>query len=199
VYKESVFPITSSSSRGYFDVVASRANTGLTKNRAAPSDDFYSCLETLPIGDELALKGGKYRLSYIGNEERIEGVTLVASGTGISPALQVLRNVLPDSDSTVSDVEFLWINENPHDFVCNSDVDSLEFRYIEKLFISKVVEKDLFGLNMAKNDQGLGSFSPYKPGRIAVICAPDDFISKTRNLLLTIGYPSESILSIPIQ
>jgi len=197
VYKDSFFPITSSASRGYFDIILSRTTSSLTKNRGNSADDFNACLESLPIGDELAFKGGRYRLNYIGNEEHVDAVTLVAAGTGIAPALQVLRNVLPDQDSTVGDVEFLWINENNQDFVCNSDVDALEFRYIDKLFISKVVEKDLFGLNMAKSDQVLGSFSPYKSGRIAIICAPDYFISKTRNLLLTIGYPSESILCIP--
>lgn len=190
VFKESFYPVTSRYTRGYFDVILRREREN--------ADSFATSLSSLPIGDELAFKGGKYRLNYMGTEDRINAVTLVASGLGIAPALQVLRSVLPDRDSTVADVEFLWLNENKNDFICNDDVESLEYRYIEKLFVGRIIEKDLFGMNMSKNDEVLGSISPYEPGRIAVICAPDYLISKTRNLLLSIGYPSESILPLSI-
>jgi hypothetical protein len=38
--------------------------------------------------------------------------------------------------------------------------------------------------------------SPFKKGRIAVICAQDFIATKARKLFLDIGYPMENILTI---
>ena len=110
----------------------------------------------------------------------------------------MLRGVLPGKDTTVREAEVLWINEEKADFVCNKEVESLEYRYIEKLFVSRVIQADLFGMDIGKNEKVLESLSPYEEGRIAVVCGPDYVVSRARNIFLDLGYPSENILSVVI-
>jgi len=121
VYKESVFPISGSKPRGYFDIILKREKEG--------DDSFSKALDSIPLGDELAFKAGKYRLKYTGEDGNINSVTLVASGLGIAPAIQIIRGILPDRQSTVDDMELLWVNEDEKDFICTEDVESLEVIY----------------------------------------------------------------------
>jgi len=50
----------------------------------------------------------------------------INSRLGIAPAVQIARGVLLDRQSTVEDMELLWVNEDEKDFVCSEDVESLE-------------------------------------------------------------------------
>lgn len=188
VLKESFFPVSSSNARGYFDVLVRRG--------ASESTAFTKTLETLALGDELAFKGGRYRLNYLGQDDPISSMTVVASGLGVSPTLQILRGILSDRDSTVDDIELLWLNENSEDFVCESEVESLELRHIEKLVVTRVIEGDIYGRDLLKNEQVQDSVSPYEEGRVAIICTPDYIASTLRTLFQDLGYPAENILTI---
>ena len=126
VFKESVFPISGPKPRGYFDILLKRAKEG--------DDSFSKALDSIPLGDELAFKGGKYRLKYTGGDSSISAVTLVASGLGIAPAIQIVRGILPDRESTVDDMELLWVNEDEKDFICTEDVESLEVNFCHTYF-----------------------------------------------------------------
>jgi len=189
VLKESFFPVSSHSARGYFDILL---------RRGEETTPFARTLETLALGDELAFKAGRYRLNYLGPDEEITTMSLVASGLGIAPTLQILRGILPDRDSTVEDTELLWINEDKEDFVCENDVDLLELRHIEKLLVTRVVEKDLYGRDLIRNEQVRKSISPYEPGRVAVLCAPDYVVSNLQMLYADLGYPPEAVLVVSV-
>ena len=167
VYKESFFPVSDPSIKGYFDIIV--------KNDKDPIDNFANAINNLELGDELAFKAGKYRLNYAGADERIDSLALVASGSGIEPVLGVLRGILRDRDSTVEDIELLWLNEKKTDYVLNDDVQALEYRHVEKLFVSRVIQRDLYGANILKSREVADSVSPYEEGRLAIICGPGSY------------------------
>jgi len=148
------------------------------------------------LGDEIAFKTGKNKLNYIGNDDTITHITLVASGMGIVPSIQILRGIFTDTDSTVENVDLLWINEDKSDFFCNREVEQLEFRYFERLVVNRVLESDLYGADLSKIDAVVSQFSPYDAGSIAIVCGPDYVISKTRNLFYEMDYPTVNIMSI---
>jgi len=180
--------VSSPKARGYFDILVRRGGSD-------PST-FVRSLETLALGDELAFKGGRYRLNYLGQDDPISSMTVVTSGLGIAPSLQMLRGILTDRDSTVDDIELLWLNESKGDFVCEDEVESLELRHIEKVVVTRVVENDIYGRDLLKNAQIQEAVSPYEEGRVAVICAPDYVASTLRTLFQELGYPQENILAI---
>ena len=71
-----------------------------------------------------------------------------ASQLGIAPALQILRGVLGDKRGSV-EMELLWLNENERDFVCEEEIEELEYKHIEKLAVSRMVE-DLYAAGFAR-------------------------------------------------
>lgn len=153
-------------------------------------------LRELKQGDEIAFKGGGYRLRYEGKDDPISFISLFASGPGISTALQTLRGVLPEGDSTVVDTELLWINEDLDEYVCDKDVEALEYKYIEKCSVTRIVQRDLYGNDISKNRQVLEAVADYKKGSIAVVCAPAYLISRARHLYSEKGYPHDNIITI---
>ena len=64
VIKESFFPISLPSAKGYFEVLAKRTG-GSTSSSSSSYGKFVKVLDTLEDGDELAFKGGPYRLKYV--------------------------------------------------------------------------------------------------------------------------------------
>ena len=90
----------------------------------------------------------------------------------------------------------MWVNEDKSDFVCDSDVEKLENRYIEKFTLSRVIESDLYGPGLSRRQDLKNCFPPYKKGRLGVIIAPEYVIAKARNMLKDLGYPVEEIVTI---
>lgn len=191
VLKETFFPITTASTRGYFDIVLRRGTLG-----DAAGDRFARCLDSLALGEELAIKSGRYRMNYQGEDDPIQSVSMVASGLGITPSLQMLRSLLPGRDSAIEEIELAWVNEDKADFICSKEVESFEYRYIDKFYVSRIVQGDLYGFDVSKNTKVRKALSPYEPGRLGVICGPDYVVSRIRALFEEMGYPSENILSV---
>jgi ferredoxin-NADP reductase len=191
ILKSSFYPISKRSDRGYFEVLVDRAHS------TVEASSFNHNLDTLALGDEIAFKGGRHRLNYMGAES-IYGISVAASHLGIAPALSLLRGVLGDRRSAVEDSELLWLNEDEEDFVCGEDVEALEYRHIEKLAVSRIVEEDLYASAFAKSEAIQEAIMPYDEGRLGVICAPDYIVPGLRKLFQDLGYPSDNILTVPI-
>lgn len=191
VLKESFFPVSQSMTKGYFEILVSSDET-------SSSHRFARTLKDLDRGDELAFKGGNYRLRYEGKDDPITFISFLASGLGISAALQTLRGVLPEGDSTVVDTELLWINEDMDDYVCDKDVESLEFKFIERCAVTRIVQRDLYGSDISRNKRVLEAVASYERGRIAVICAPSYLVSKAKQLYVDKGYPHDNIIAIGV-
>ena len=88
------------------------------------------------------------------------------------------------------------MNSDSKDFVCDKDVAALEKKYEKKLFVTRVNENKLFEQDFTQKDAILGALSAYEAGRIAVICGSNDVIVKVKDLLLNVGYPAYSVVTI---
>ena len=190
VFKEPFFAISGPFTEGYFDVVTKR------ERENGSNEKLTKVLDTLALGDEVAFKIGKNKLNYVGSDDTINRISIVASGMGIVPAMQILRGVLPDSESTVEAIDLLWINEDKSEFFCNRDVEKLEYRYFERLSVTRILESDLYGRDLSKVDEITREFFLYEPGTIAIICGPDYVISKTRSLFYEMEYPTMNVMSV---
>ena len=87
ILKENFFPISASSLRGSYEILV-RRNTG-----GGSYDKFVRSLDGLEQGDEIAFKGGPYRLNYEGTDDPIKFVTVVSAGVGIAPSIQILNGI----------------------------------------------------------------------------------------------------------
>lgn len=179
--KRSFFPVSNTNAKGYFEVIS-------TSEIIDYDDDFVASLEDLNDGDELAVKSGKYQLNYKGPDDPILGITIICSGNGIASALSLIRAILPDLESTVEDIELLWLNYNKNGFILNSVIENLELRYGERFFVTRVIDKDTENPDSAINEQVQEAISSYSTGRIAVIATPTTVVQKSMDLLEDMGF-----------
>lgn len=191
VFKEPFFPVSSLDAQGYFDIIARR-----DRESSSSADKFTKALDTLALQDEIAFKTGRNKLNYIGNDDTITQISIVASSMGIVPVIQIIRGILSDPESSVESVDLLWINEDKGDFFCNREIEKLEYRYFERLAINRVLETDLYGRDLSKVSEVMDQFSDYEPGKVAIVSGPDFLISKARNLYYEMEYPTVNIMSI---
>jgi len=84
------------------------------------------------------------------------------------------------------------------DFVCEQQMASIESRFKDKVFVTKVLKEDLFDsdVELSKEVDILGGISAYEPGRIVVLAGSKPLIDKFTSFLSLVGYSRESILSI---
>jgi len=75
---------------------------------------------------------------------------------------------------------------------------SIESRFKDKLFVTKVLKEDLFDsdVELSKEDDILGGISAYEEGRIVVLAGSKQLISQFTSFLSLVGYPDEAILPI---
>ena len=193
VLKENFFPF--SFSKGTFDVLGASASNNI--------------LEQLDIDDEIAFKKSKVQLKYIveddgetrrgDNVSPVDSVSIITSGQGVAPTLQIVNRILTDPDSAVESIDVLWINEKKEDFVLNDAMEDLEDKFTEKLFIARVVDRQFADPDSQVNDKLREAMVPYRNGRMAMVIIPETMQSKSCRMLESLGYPLDtSVLAITV-
>eukprot|EP01036_Dinobryon_divergens_P022711 gene22711-30994_t len=213
VLKEGCFPV--SWSAGQFQIAV--RNPPSVSNRTGSSrEKFSAALLQLQAGDELAVKAGRRRLSYRGPEKDIENVAMVVSGGGIAPALQILQQVLrsagtaeegEDDDASAlgtaaeaeTAFELLWINERKGDFLLNEAVENLEARFPEQLFVARVIDPNFADPDSQVSEKLQEAISPQGRGKVALLLVPDQYATKAKTFLESIGYGEDSVSAITIE
>ena len=154
-------------------------------------------LQFMKAGDVLGVKAGKRRLDYAGPDEEIRSMTLICSDLGVAPTLQILRKILPETEnSTVEDIELLWINEREDDFILSEEIEELEANFPHRLLVTRVLDDHANDPNTLVNIGLQHSLAPYEPGRLAVVLTSDTLAEKFGPLLCSLDYPMENILKV---
>ena len=153
--------------------------------------------QDLKVGDEVALKPGKNRLSYRGQYLPVTDMVYVACGTGIVPVMDQVRMVLPsDAASSVTSVTVVWINENTNDFdVTSQQLEREYFKYNTKLAVSCIVD-DMATKGeapLSDNVEIEESVPSFVPGTMAVLSGPKAIMEKAVFLLQDKGFPTDCI------
>ena len=105
--RRNFFPVSEPYSRGYFEIVYNSAEENLII--FSDEEKFDRELNRLAIGDEIAVRGGKHRLSgprrikgsgdkwaYKRQSQRLSSsrISVVCAGDGVAPAVQILQYLL---------------------------------------------------------------------------------------------------------
>mmetsp|Transcript_11008 Transcript_11008/g.15144 ORF Transcript_11008/g.15144 Transcript_11008/m.15144 type:complete len:432 (-) Transcript_11008:28-1323(-) len=203
VLKEECFPVACGP--GSFEIVVRNPpSVAGTRSRHAK---FSAALQQLLPEDELAVKAGRRRLTYRGPETAIENIAMVVSGLGIAPALQLLRQLLPPAEgepalqeesqpAADTAFELLWINEKKTDFILNEQLEQLEARHPEQLYVARVIDSAFGDAEAAINDKLRSAIAPYEAGRLALVLASPDAAGKASSFLEGLGYAEESVFTL---
>jgi cytochrome-b5 reductase len=109
-------PISSEKDQGYFDL--------LIKNY--PDGNVSTFVHSLKIGDNLKVKGPFPKLQYTPN--MFKKIGMVAGGTGITPMLQVITEIL-DNPADITEISLVFGNNTEQDVLLKDYLDELQGQY----------------------------------------------------------------------
>lgn len=184
--KEALYPISSPFSKSTFEVVMPSTETD--------SSSIFNSLSKLSLGDEIAFKLGKNSLNYSGSETPIQSLTMIASGTGIVPLIQLLRRLFTNSNYNIDRCELLWINSKKEDFILNGEVEKFEADYEDKFVCARVLDGAMESNDYELNQNMQDSLPGYEGGRVALLSAPEPLTTKFVEVLEQLQYPSSDVI-----
>jgi cytochrome-b5 reductase len=110
--KRSYTPTTTNDDLGYFDLVV----------KIYPKGKMSVHLDNLKIGDTINVSGPKGRFLY--EKNKYARIGMIAGGTGITPMLQVIKEILKYEDDTTQ-VTLLFGNITELDIILKQMIDEL--------------------------------------------------------------------------
>lgn len=150
----------------------------------------------LSIGDEIALKPGPTTLEYRGQYLPVTDMLYFVSETGVVPILEQVKAVLPSGASSVKNVSVVWVNKKSEQFELAYDQLEKEFfKFNTKLEVGCCLVDDY--LYMENNGEIMESVPDFRPGAMAVVAGPIEFVRQAERFLKARGYPNEVICALP--
>ena len=121
-------PITRPDVAGFLDLLV----------KTYPEGKMSKHIASLKVGDKLDFKGPIVKLQYKPNEHKQIG--MVAGGTGITPMLQVIDEILADpADKTK--VSLIFANQTESDILMKKEIDARAAAHPDKLSVYYVIDK----------------------------------------------------------
>lgn len=131
-------PVSCDDDHGYVDLVIKVYKKGVHP-KFPEGGKMSQHLEGLAIGDKIAFRGPSGRLQYLGNGKfsikklrkdpakiyEADKVSLIAGGTGITPMLQLIREILKHADTDKTNLSLIFANQSEDDILLKPELDSL--------------------------------------------------------------------------
>eukprot|EP00762_Andalucia_godoyi_P002931 ANDGO_04218.mRNA.1 NADH-cytochrome b5 reductase 1 len=179
-------PTSSDDDVGHFDLVIKVYPTGV----------MSKYIDSLKIGDTLDVRGPKGSFQYQKNAYKKIG--MIAGGTGITPMLQIAREILKHKDDKTQ-VSLVFGNVTADDIILKDRLDKLEADHPDRFHVHHVLNNPPQGWT-----QGVGFISQLAikenlpaPGdgvRI-LMCGPPPMLKAMESHLESLKYPKESIFN----
>ena len=181
-----VKPILKSEDNGTFELIIKIYFPTSSK----PGGEMTQKLENLQIGDSVKIKGPEGSISYIGDGNfeimgyflHCDKVNFIVGGTGITPALAIIRAVLLAEENTKMQLSLVFANKTISDILCQDELEELSNRLRICHVISCMDEPPSSdGVKYEAghvNEKILDSncFKP-APDTICLLCGPPGFIN----------------------
>ncbi|XP_049540127.1 NADH-cytochrome b5 reductase 2 isoform X1 [Anopheles darlingi] len=202
-------PVSCDDDHGYVDLVVK-----VYKKNVHPKfpdgGKMSQHLESLKLGDRIAFRGPSGRLQYLGNGRfsikklrkdpaqiyEAEHVSLIAGGTGITPMLQLVREVLKHSDTDKTKLSLIFANQTEDDILLKPELDELAARYPEQFKLWYTLDRPkpewTQGKGFVSDEMIKAQLFPPSPSALVLMCGPPPMVNYACiPALEKLGYPME--------
>ncbi|XP_065359798.1 NADH-cytochrome b5 reductase 3 isoform X1 [Calliphora vicina] len=199
-------PISSDDDVGYVDLVV-KVYFKDTHPKFPAGGKMSQYLDQMQIGDKISFRGPSGRLQYLGNGNfsikklrkdppktvTAKRVNMIAGGTGITPMLQLVRDVLKHSEKDKTELALLFANQSEKDILLRNELDELAKKYPDQLKVWYTVDKAGEGWTYSIgfiNDMMIKvNLFPADDSTITLMCGPPPMINFACNPALDqLGY-----------
>lgn len=187
-------PVSCDDDKGFVDLVVKVYKKGVHP-KFPEGGKMSQHLESLAIGDRIAFRGPSGRLQYLGGGKfsikklrkdpaqiyEADKVSLIAGGTGITPMLQLVREVLKKADSDKTQLSLIFANQTEDDILLKPELDDLATRYPEQFKLWYTLDRPNPDWTQGKGfitDEMIKEhlFAP-SPSTLVLMCGPPPMVN----------------------
>jgi len=187
-------PVSSDDNKGYVDLVIK-----VYKRNVHPKfpdgGKMSQFVDSLKIGETIAFRGPTGKLQYLGNGKfsikklrkdppetvNVKIINLIAGGTGITPMLQLARDVIKNKDSDSSKLALLFANQTEDDILLRKELDELAEanpdRFKVWYTLDNVTEGWKYSKGFVSEDMIKDNLYPPSNETITLMCGPPPMVN----------------------
>ncbi|XP_056421991.1 cytochrome b5 reductase 4 [Hyla sarda] len=157
---------------------------------------FTPNIDKLEIGDHISVSSpqGSFKMAKIDN---MEDIFLVAAGTGFTPMVKLLKNLL-SSSSSLRKVKLIFFNKTEDDILWKEQLEKLcllDKRFDTQFILSEPSESWVGHKGQISSSLLLEALSRSKEDSSVFICVcgPNDFVDQGLRFLEDLGFSTEEI------
>ncbi|XP_011195407.1 NADH-cytochrome b5 reductase 3 isoform X2 [Zeugodacus cucurbitae] len=189
-------PISSDDDVGYVDLVI-KVYFKNVHPKFPGGGKMTQYLDQMNIGDKISFRGPSGRLQYQGQGRFqvkklrkdppktviAKRVNMISGGTGITPMLQLIRDVLKNNDKDKTELALLFANQSESDILLRNELDTLATKYPNQFKVWYTVDKasEVWPYSVGYiNDEMMRSqlFLP-SSNTLCLLCGPPPMVNYT--------------------
>lgn len=176
-------PTSSDDDLGHFDLVVKVYQNGAMSKH----------LDGMQIGDKIDVRGPKGRFVYAPNE--YTHLAMICGGTGITPMLQIVKEILKHKDSDKTKVSLIFGNITYDDIILRDELEELAKRHGDQFKLFHVLNKPppswTGGVGFITKEMiALHAEKPSARSKV-LLCGPPPMIKAMKTHLLELSFDEE--------
>lgn len=186
-------PVSSDDDKGFVDLVVK-----VYKKNVHPKfpdgGKMTQYLDSLNIGDKIGFRGPSGKLQYLGNGKfsikklrkdppqvvQVKKVNMIAGGSGITPMLQLITEVLKRSGDNTQ-LALLYANQSEDDILLRDELDVLAAKHQDQFkvwyTIDRATDSWKFSVGFVNDKMIQDNLFPPSADTITVMCGPPPMIN----------------------
>lgn len=188
-------PVSSDDDHGFVDLVIK-----VYKRNVHPKfpngGKMSQHLDEMKIGDKIAFRGPSGKLQYNGNgnfvvkqtikdpalQLNVSKINMIAGGTGITPMLQLMRDILKQPNEKHIKMALLYANQTEKDILLRNELDQLAHEHPDQLKVWYTVDQSTestwkFSTGFVNADMIREQLHPADRDTVTLMCGPPPMIN----------------------